>query len=124
MSLFSFTSEPPLREDMAGRDGRASRAWHVWFSFVASRLSKALIAAVTVDLGPISPLARQSVTVTVPGAAVGDFAIASFVPASADLTMMAHVSAAETVTVWFLNLSAATTVDLLPGTLRVRVEKV
>ncbi len=124
MSLVSFTSEPPLREPLAGRDGRAGRPWHIWLSFVATRLSKALIAAVDVDLGPLTPLARQSVTLTVPGAVPGDFAIASFDPASADLAMMAHVSAAETVTVWFLNLSAATTVDLSPGTLRVRVEKV
>lgn len=122
MSVRSFNVDPPFRADLAGRDGRAASTWHTWFSFVAGRLGKVAIAEVDADPGSLATSARQSATVGFPGAAVGDFAVASFDGLTADITITAAVTAANTVTVWFQNLGAGT-VDLPAGTLRVRLEK-
>jgi len=122
VTVRSYSVDPPLRSDMLGRDGRASSGWHTWFSFVAGRLGKVAIADVAADPGSLVSLGRQAATVTVPGAAVGDFAVASFDALTADVALHAAVTAADTVTVWFHNLGTGT-VDLPAGTLRVRLEK-
>jgi hypothetical protein len=61
-------------------------------------------------------------TVTVPGAALGDFAEASFSLDLQGISMTAYVSAANSVSVRFQNESGGT-LDLGRGTLRVRVRK-
>src|SRR4030095_16409876 len=67
--------------------------------------------------------ASTSTTVTVTGAAGGDFVVTSFSVALAiDMTMTARVPAANTVTVKLQNDTAAP-VDVVSGTLRVRVLK-
>lgn len=61
-------------------------------------------------------------TVTVTGAALGDFAEAAFSRDIQGITVTAWVSAANTVSVRFQNESGGT-IDLASGTLRVRVRK-
>lgn len=123
MSVRSYNVEPPLRADMLGRDGRAAAVWHTWFSFIGGRIGKVAVAEVAnVDPGSLVSLGRQAATVTFPGAAVGDFALASFDALNADVALHAAVTAADTVTVWFHNLGVGT-VDLPAATLRVRLEK-
>lgn len=123
MSFRSYDIEPPVRADIAGRDGRVASSWHNWFSFVGNRLGKASIVSIEdVDPGSLLTGSRQAATVTMPGAALGDFAIASFDALNADVSLLAAVTAENTVTVWFYNLGAGT-VDMPAGTLRVRLEK-
>lgn len=66
--------------------------------------------------------AQASTTVSVPGAALGDFAMASFGISQAGITVSAYVSAADVVTVVFFNGTGAD-VDLSSSTLRVKVIK-
>ena len=65
---------------------------------------------------------QATTTVTVQGAALGDFAVASFSVDTAGVALTAQVTAANTVTVHFLNLSGAP-IDLSSGMVRVRVFK-
>lgn len=78
----------------------------------------------TFDPGSINAAATESTTVTVTGAAAGDFAIASFsdvATTNADkVTLDAKVTAANTVTVTFRN-NHGSAINLAAGTLRVRV---
>ncbi len=123
MSFKSYEIEPPVRADIAGKDGRVASSWHSWFSFVGNRLGKVSIVAVEgVDPGSLLTGSRQAATVTMPGAALGDFAVAAFDALTADVALLAAVTAENEVTVWFYNLGAGT-VDLAAGTLRVRLEK-
>lgn len=63
-----------------------------------------------------------SVAVTVSGAALGDFALASFSLDLSGCALSAYISAADTVTVVLFNPTVAA-VDLAEGTLTVRVQK-
>jgi hypothetical protein len=98
----------------------AQRVWNggIW-ALLAPRL---LEASVTYD--PPSLAAGEGVTtsLTVAGAALGDFARASFSHDLLGITLTAWVSAVDTVSVRFQN-STTGAVDLGSGTLRVRVEK-
>ena len=76
--------------------------------------------SVTWDPANILSNAAASVEVTVPGAVLGDFALASFSLDVADLTLTADVTAANTVTVVLANDSGGA-VNLGSGTLRVKV---
>lgn len=63
---------------------------------------------------------EEVTTVTVPGAALGDFAFVSFSVDVADLELSAQVTAANTVTVSLSNNTGGT-LDIGSGTLRVKV---
>lgn len=63
---------------------------------------------------------ETAVDVTVPGAKLGDFAIASFSVDVADMSLTADVTAANTVSVVLANNTGGT-VDLASGTVRVFV---
>ena len=63
---------------------------------------------------------ETAVDVTVPGAALGDFAFASFSLDVADMTLSADVVAANTVACVLANNTGGT-VDLGAGTVRVKV---
>lgn len=65
---------------------------------------------------------KVSTTVTVPGAALGDFALASFSLDIQELTMTANISATNTVEVVLANLTGSA-VNLDSGTLSVLVLK-
>ena len=61
-------------------------------------------------------------TLTVTGAAVGDYCLASFSVDLTGMTLLAWVSATNTVKFQFQNKTAGT-LDLASGTVRVRVYK-
>ena len=83
---------------------------------VASRFTYAVSAAY--DPPSIADGAQATTTVTVTGAALGDFVLASFSLSLAGVIMTAYVSAADTVTILLQNETGAA-VDLAAGTLKV-----
>jgi hypothetical protein len=98
----------------------AQWSWHgsVW-ALVAPRI---LEASVTYDPPSLAAGEGITTTVTVPGAAFGDFARVSFSLDLQGITLTAWVSASDTVSVRLQNGTAGA-IDLASGTLRVRVEK-
>lgn len=78
--------------------------------------------AQTWDPSSVGSLAVVSTTVTVPGAALGDFVHASFSLSLGGLMLSAYVSAANIVTVSLFNPTTAA-IDLSSGTLKVLVLK-
>lgn len=87
---------------------------------VRAKLGGVLSGSATYDPPSLIDAAGTSTTVTVTGAALGDFALASFSLDLQGITVTAYVSATDTVTVRFQNESGGT-LDLASGTLRVRV---
>ena len=81
-----------------------------------------LSGSATFDPANLVDGAGETTTVTVTGAALGDFAEASFSNNINGITLTAWVSAADTVSVRFQNESGGT-LDLASGTLRARVRK-
>lgn len=79
-----------------------------------------LLGSKTHDPGSLADGAGESTTVSVPGAALGDFASASFSLDAQGVTLSAWVNAADSVTVRFQNETGGV-VDLASGTLRARV---
>jgi hypothetical protein len=98
----------------------ALRAWNgVAWAILAPRI---LEASVIFDPPSLAAGEGVTTTVTVTGAALGDFSRASFGVDLQSVTLTAWVAAADTVSVRFQN-STTGSVDLGSGTLRVRVEK-
>lgn len=85
-------------------------------------LASILAGSATYDPGSLADGAGVTTTVTATGAALGDFAQATFSLDLQGITLTAWVSAANTVSVRFQNESTGT-IDLASGTLRVRVQK-
>jgi hypothetical protein len=84
--------------------------------------SKVLNGSATYDPPSLADAAGATTTVTVTGAALGDFALASFSLDLQGISVTAYVSATDTVSVRFQNESGGT-LDLSSGTLRARVWK-
>lgn len=122
MAIRNFWQEPPYRNELVDRDAKVTSSWHLFFDFIAKILGRRVVVDVTADPPNLVAGAVVSATVTVPGAAEGDFAVASFVPMNAGISLTAQVTAANTVTVWFQNNTAGA-IDLASGTLRVWLEK-
>ncbi len=122
MAIRNFWQEPPYRNEMVQRDGKVTSSWHLFFDFVAKILGRRVVVDVTADPPNLVAGAVVSATVTVPGAATGDFAVASFDPMNVGISLTAQVTSANTVTVWFQNNTAGA-IDLASGTLRVWLEK-
>ena len=80
-----------------------------------------LSGSATFDPASLADGAGETTTVTVTGAALGDFAMASFSLTTSGLTITAWVSAADTVSVRIQNETGAGPVDIASGTLRCRV---
>lgn len=84
-------------------------------------MTKFLSATKTWDPGSIADGAQTNTTVTVTGALAGDMAVVSFtVAVTAGAFMVAHVTAADTVTVTLFNKTGGA-LDLASGTLRVAI---
>lgn len=122
MAIRNFWQEPPYRNELVQRDGKVTSSWHLFFDFVAKILGRRVVVDVTADPPNLVAGAVVSATVTVPGAATGDFAVASFDPMNVGISLTAQVTSANTVTVWFQNNTAGA-IDLASGTLRVWLEK-
>ena len=89
---------------------------------VSSTATQPLSGSTTWDPSSIAAGASASTTVSVTGAAVGDYVIPSFSLSLAGLVLTGYVSGANTVTAVLSNPTAGA-VDLASGTLKVRVEK-
>lgn len=84
---------------------------------------KILTGSKTYDAASVAGAASTTTTVTVTGAALGDFVVGIALGLSAGgLTVTGYVSAADTVTVVLAN-NTASPVDLASTTLAVRVRK-
>lgn len=84
--------------------------------------SNVLNGSATYDPPSLTDGSEASTTVTVTGAVLGDFALASFSLSTQGIKLAAEVTAANTVTV-NLNNKTGGTLDLASGTLRARVWK-
>lgn len=83
-------------------------------------LEEDIRASATWDPGSIADGDEEAVDVTCTGAALGDYAIASFSADITDLTLDAQVTAANTVTCVLANNTGGA-IDLASGTVYVRV---
>lgn len=81
-----------------------------------------LNAEITYNVGSLNANARETTTLTVTGAEFGDFVQVSSTIDTGGIRPIGHVSAANTVTLTFYNLSGGT-VDLASATYYVRVFK-
>jgi hypothetical protein len=105
-------------------DGTMAKAWYDWFNQLSQKIGELvpLQGKATYDPPSLVDGAGTTTTVTVPGAALGDFASAAFSLATSGITITAWVSAANTVSVRFQNESGGT-LDIASGTLIARVQK-
>lgn len=86
------------------------------------RIFTSLTGSATYDPPSIAAAGTTTTTVTVTGAALGDYAQASFSLTLAGLMMTAYVSSANTVTVVLFNPTGGA-IDLASGTLLARVDR-
>lgn len=119
----STTTNLALSKDTFG-DRNFKKAFRANMDALDAAIGKALLTgSKTFDAGSLVDAAGSTTTVTVTGAALGDFV--EGVSLSVDLqgiTVTGWVSAADTVSVRFQNESGGT-LDLASATLRVRVRQ-
>lgn len=89
-------------------------------SVVHANEPRSLFGSATYDLASLADGAGASTTVTVVGAALGDFCVASLGVSTAGILVTCTVTAANTATVRFQNETTGT-LDLASATLRVTV---
>lgn len=90
------------------------------FSFWRKIIAEDIYGSATWNPGSIADGNEEATTVTVTGAEVGDYAVASFSNDVSDLTLDAQVTAADTVTCVLANNTGGA-VDLASGTVYARV---
>lgn len=114
-----MNSLPPIQEP-AGL--RWSPSWVNWFQQVFNCLSwkKSFSADATLNFPSVAALSEQSLTVSVIGARVGDFATVSTATHTAGLIYNAVVTANDTVTIYAQNYTAGA-IDPASATYRVIV---
>ncbi|MBU6188410.1 MAG: hypothetical protein KGR68_03755 [Betaproteobacteria bacterium] len=120
MTTRTLIQDPPTKAALVDRSAMVTLRWLSWFDSI-TRASRATLTDATVDPPNLASGAAAQATVTVNGAKAGDLATASFSPANAGVMVVANVTADNTVTATFLNVSGGA-IDLPSGTLRVRVE--
>jgi hypothetical protein len=103
-------------------DGRPDETWYqrLFFLFAAVNALQGLTGTATYDPGNLVDGAGETTTVTVTGAALGNFAEVSFSLDLQGVTLTAWVSADDTVSVRFQNETGGA-IDLGSGTLTARV---
>jgi hypothetical protein len=122
-----YNAEPPVRSAILGRDTLVSRAWLPWFQVVSDFIQGRLREAALYDPPNLAAGATVTVDVTVTGVNDTHIAGASFSPmtvggvATPYMRVFANVTAANTVSVSFLNLGPGA-IDLDAGTIRLIVE--
>ena len=104
--------------------GTIAKPWYDWLNQLGQKVGELtpLQGKAAFDPPSLADGAGTTTTVTVPGAALGDFATASFSLATAGITITAWVSVANTVSVRFQNETGGT-LDIGSGTLIARVQK-
>ncbi len=130
MALIRYNAEAPVRSMVVDLGRMVSQRWLQWFQVVGDRLSAVMRLDTTTDPGSLSAGAASTVNVTMSGVNPGDLVTAvSFSPMAvggtptAGVRLLADVTAANTVSVTFLNVSGGS-IDLDAGTLRIQVERV
>lgn len=130
MALIRYNAEAPVRSMVVDLGRMVSQRWLQWFQVVGDRLSAVMRLDTTTDPGNLSAGAASTVNVTMSGVNPGDLVTAvSFSPMAvggtptAGVRLLADVTAANTVSVTFLNVSGGS-IDLDAGTLRIQVERV
>jgi hypothetical protein len=93
------------------------RALELWNGYIEASLTVDPASLLTGAIGLGSPA-----TITVPGASLGDYVMASFSGATSGVCVVGTVSATNTVALTFLNPTAGT-LNLDSGTVYVRVYK-
>lgn len=83
------------------------------------QLGNILNASKTWDPPSLATGAQTTTTLTITGAAIGDFVLVSFSLSTAGLILRADITATDTATIVLLNMTGGT-VDLASGTLKVR----
>jgi hypothetical protein len=122
MTLLTFNAIPPTKQaQLVDAYRYITVRWQSWVDVVGKRMAAVRILDTPYDPPSIAAGAAETINVTMSGIAPGDFAQASFDQPNVAIRLLADVTAVDTVTVTFLNLSGAS-VDLASGTLRVRVE--
>lgn len=102
-----MNNRPPLNEGLFDGATTLSSGWSNWFTqvFLGLPWKRGLSATATLDFPAIAAQSQQTLTATLTGARVGDFAIIS----SADVSgviFTAAVTANDTVTVYAKNYTA------------------
>ena len=120
LSLKAYSADAPFKAPLVNKDSTVNLTWLAWFGRVIAAM-KILVASTDYDPPSIASGTISTTTVTVSGASLGDFATASFSLPNAGVQLLAQVTAANTVTVAFWNVTGGA-IDLAAGTLRVRVE--
>lgn len=100
--------------------GTGNRDLDVWLERLVSQLDVSLTGSITWDPNSIANGAEEAKEVTVTGATLGDYAIASFSLDVADLVLDAQVTVADTVTCILANNTGGA-IDLASGTVYVLV---
>lgn len=117
-----YFQEWPQGEEWVHGNGRLTQRAFMWVNnYVARWFSRYTMVDGPLDPGDIAPGGSASYTATIRGAKPGDFVRASFDQLQAGITMSADVTAPDTVTVWFYNLSGGS-IDLDAGTLYVELK--
>lgn len=120
MATRSLLQEPPYRSPFVDRTFKLTLTWMQFFNSLVSR-GKVLLTDATADPPNLGSGATAQVTVSVPGAKAGDHASASFEAGDPGVVVLANVTADDTVTVTFWNVTGGA-INLASGTIRVRVE--
>lgn len=106
-----------------GADGLMGLAWQTYMSsHVARQLGRVSQNSATTNPPSLTTGQRTKVNVPAPGSKPGDFAYAAFDQPNEDVILIAQVTAADTITVWFYNIGPGT-VDLAEGRLFVEWRK-
>lgn len=120
-----MTVSPNLNLDLSavGAGPQAREAMAENFRLIDAAVGEVLSGSKTHDFASIADGARATTTVTVTGAALGDFVVGvSLGVSAAGLNLFGYVSAADTVTVVAENKTGSA-VDLASTTLRALVRK-
>lgn len=105
------------RNLLFGFDTLQKKALEKWNGYISGEYTVDPASLATIAMGLGSPA-----TLTVPGARLGDFVVASFSGASSGIVVVGGVSATDTVALAFLNPTGGT-LNLDSGTVYVRVYK-
>jgi len=102
-----LNNRPPLNEALFDGADVLSSGWSNWFNqvFLGIPWKRGLTATATLDFPAISAQSQQTLTATLTGVRVGDFAIVSGADVSG-VIFTAAVTANDTVTIYAKNFTA------------------
>lgn len=108
VALDDFPQGPMMDEE----NRMLNHEWHVFFSSLIDKLPRIQSFTVTLDPGSVTANSTREETITVKGVTVNDIAVVNKPTNTTGLMIEARVSAADTITVRFGNV---TTGNIDPG---------